>query len=78
MYLMHSYATGRYGIGRIDIKDNMGKNADAEKWMSVDGTLFDRYDMDSFLFGWIYALQNDPGSDDYASSNCFLATFDLI
>jgi hypothetical protein len=51
---------------------------DAEKWESVDGTIFDRYDIDSFLYGWIFALQADPGSTDYASSNCFLAAFDMV
>jgi len=42
MYNMHRYAAG--------------KNGDAEKWMTVDGTLFDRYDMDSFLYGMVFAL----------------------
>jgi hypothetical protein len=65
MYNIHRYAAG-------------GKNGDAEKWMNVDGTLFDRYDIDSALYGMVFALQNDPGSDDYASSNCFLSTISLV
>jgi hypothetical protein len=51
---------------------------DAEKWQNVDGTIFDRYDIASFSYGWIFALQEEPGSDKYVSSNCFLAAFDMI
>ena len=53
-------------------------NGDAEKWENVEGTLFDSYDIDSFLYGWIFALQDDPGADGYAASNCFIAAFDFV
>jgi hypothetical protein len=43
-YNMHKYALGNK------------KNEDAEKWMTVDGTLFDRYDIDSALYGMVFAL----------------------
>ena len=50
----------------------------AEKWQNVEGTIFDRYDIASFTYGWVFALQEEPGSDKYVSSNCFLASFDMI
>lgn len=49
-----------------------------EKWETVDGTIFDRYDIAAFTYGWIFGLQEEPGSDKYVSSNCFLAAFDMV
>jgi len=49
-----------------------------QKIENIDGTLFDRYDIASFTYGWIFALQNDPGKEEYVSSNCFLAAFDMV
>jgi flavin-dependent dehydrogenase len=51
---------------------------EAEKWQNVEGTIFDRYDISTFTYGWVFALQEEPGSDKYVSSNCFLASFDMI
>ena len=42
----------------------------------VLGKTFDRYDMASFVYGWIIALHADP--DSMTSSNCFLAAFELV
>jgi hypothetical protein len=42
----------------------------------LDGKVFDRYDLVSFIYGWIIALNADP--DTMTSSNCFLATFELV
>lgn len=48
------------------------------KWKELGGKKFDRYDIASFLYGWIVALQENPNSDTAASSNCFLAAFELV
>jgi len=31
-----------------------------KKWMDLEGKVFDRYDIVSFLYGWIVALQENP------------------
>ena len=48
------------------------------KWEDRDGKIFDRYDIVSFLYGWIVALQEDPQGGTAGASNCFLASFELI
>lgn len=49
-----------------------------KKWMDLEGKLFDRYDIVSFLYGWIVALQENPQGDTAGASNCFLASFELV
>ena len=46
--------------------------------MDLEGKIFDRYDMASFLYGWIVALQENPRGDTAGASNCFLASFELV
>ena len=47
-------------------------------YQEVDGKDFDRYDIYSFLYGGIFALQDNPQEDAPGSSNCFLAVFNMI
>ena len=68
--LNHAFAAA----GRFFAEDE----EEYQKIENVDGTLFDRYDVASFTYGWIFALQNDPGKEEYVSSNCFLAAFDMV
>lgn len=44
----------------------------------MGGKDFDQYDMVSFLYGSIRALQADPFNDEYVVSECFIAMFDTI
>jgi hypothetical protein len=48
------------------------------KWMDIEGTIFDRYDMTTFLYGWIIALQESPSGDSAGASNCFLSSFEFV
>lgn len=48
------------------------------KWMDLEGRIFDRYDLVSYLYGWIIALQENPQGDTAGASNCFMATFELV
>jgi hypothetical protein len=48
------------------------------KWKDIEGKVFDQYDMVSFLYGWIIALQENPNADNAAASNCFLASFEMV
>ena len=45
-------------------------------FQDIDGKTFDRYDVVSFIYGWIIALHADP--ETMTSSNCFLASFELV
>ena len=48
-----------------------------EKWETVEGTIFDRYDVASFSYGWVFGLQEEPGSEmtdaqkDFVLSLCY-------
>lgn len=48
------------------------------KWEDLEGKVFDRYDIVSFLYGWIIALQENPQGDTAGASNCFMASFDMV
>ena len=48
------------------------------KWMDLEGKIFDRYDIVSFLYGWIVALQENPQGDTAGASNCFMAAFEFV
>ena len=63
-------AVGRFAAG--------GEGEEYQKLKNVDGVVFDQYDIASFTYGWIFALQNEPGKEEYVSSNCFLAAFDMV
>lgn len=47
-------------------------------WEDLEGKVFDRYDIVSFLYGWIIALQENPQGDTAGASNCFMASFDMV
>ena len=64
-------------VGRFAAKDE-DEEKEYQKIRNVDGVLFDQYDIASFTYGWIFALQNEPGKEEYVTSNCFLAAFDMV
>lgn len=47
-------------------------------YQQVGGKDFDRYDMATFLYGMIFALQDKPDLDNPVSSNCFLSVFEMV
>lgn len=47
-----------------------------KKWKSINGKLFDQYDIVSFFYGWIVALQADSTST--TTNQCFLATYSTV
>ena len=73
MGLNHLFAA----VGRFTAKDEE-EEEEYQKIRNVDGVLFDQYDIASFTYGWIFALQNEPGKEEYVTSNCFLAAFDMV
>lgn len=60
------------------LKQGDEEDEDSTNYQEVDGKDFDRYDIYSFLYGGIFALQDNPQEDNPGTSNCFLAVFNMI
>lgn len=48
----------------------------AEKWKTIGEKKFDQYDINSFFYGWILALQTTI--DESTGSSCFVSTFESV
>ena len=47
-----------------------------QNWKYVGGKSFDTYDLTSFFYGWIVAMQDGFKGD--TASNCFYASFSFV
>ena len=66
-----------YVLGKLDGFRQPTKHLQVQaeaKWNQIAGKYFDSYDMSSFLFGWVVAMQ---GPTDEAS-DCFYASYSTI
>ena len=53
--------------------------ADApEEWGQIAGKDFDYYDAWSFLYGWIYQMQEISDVNSDGASECFFAAYSMI
>ena len=69
---------GDWGVHHVlgAIHGLVGQDNMPQKWQKIADKEFDRYDVNSFFYGWILALQDKV--DDAVASNCFISSFETV